>query len=80
MHSQRRTLMPKIISRKQALAVGQELYYTGKTCPRGHKAERYTFGTISKKDKKRGVCIVCYAEDHPEAPIREDLGILSNYY
>lgn len=43
----------KIISRKEAKALGLKRYFTGKPCCRGHVAERYTTGN----------CLDCMKED-----------------
>lgn len=42
-----------LITRKQAEAVGANRYYTGKSCKRGHLAQRYV---------KTGICVGCQKE------------------
>ena len=37
--------MPDLIKRREAKALGLPRYFTGKRCPNGHIAERYTCGT-----------------------------------
>ena len=44
----------KIMSRKEAMELGEKFYFTGKPCPRGHLAKRNTI-TMSCKD-----CLIEY--------------------
>ena len=73
----------KKIKRSIAEKKKLEKYFTGSTCIRGHRAERYTFGIMAR----RGKCVVCWEEDHkpeiePEEEVerRPDLGIMGNYF
>jgi len=44
--------MPEVMTKKQAKELGLKRYFSGKPCPRGHVADRYTSAG----------CVICMAE------------------
>lgn len=78
--------MPAKAERYAAKLAGADRYFTGKSCPRGHVAERYTgsggctacVSAQTKKQTESGYFKKLYADNHERVLLRQKARYLAN--